>query len=241
MNITINPKKSLNDITILAKDVVQRHNVAKSQVVAVFDVSGSMEQMYGSGLVKALATRVLAVGLQLDDNGIIPVYALGDNCKRLDDLTAHNLDNYVDSNLKNHVGGGTSYAPSIKKVVEDAEAGDPMLVLLFTDGENFDTADSEEALIKASKLPIFFQWYGIYEKGYKPTFSFLEEMDEMQGRQIDNAGFSPLGLNMAETDNDHDTTLFEDMVKEYKDFPNKAIQAGVKWENKTRGRFLGIF
>lgn len=233
MNIQVNPKKSLQNIQVLAKDIVVKNKIAKSQVVTVFDVSGSMSGMYGSGLVTALATRVLALGLELDDNGVIPVYALNSECESVGDLTKDNLDSFVDDKLSYLVGGGTEYAPSINKVVADAQKGDPMFVLLFTDGANSDHRAAKEALIRASNLPIFFQWYGIYEDS-EPDFEFLHKMDEMKGRIVDNAGFSPLGIDITDESNqydDHDKMLFEDMVKEYKDFPQKAMMAGSNWTN----------
>lgn len=251
MNITVNSKKGLGDIEVMAKNIVVNNKVQKSQVVAVFDVSGSMEDMYNKGIVKALATRVLAMGLQLDDNGSIPVYALDSDCRSVGEITKDNLDTFVDDNLVDLVGGGTSYAPTINKIIADAENGDPMFVLLFTDGENWDKGDAEKALIRASQLPIFFQWYGIYEGKSSPRFDFLHSMDEMDGRTVDNAGFSPLGLGIVHVENEGDDSqaLMEDMVKEYKDFPKKATDAGATWGNlnevhkamKGHSGLLGFF
>lgn len=253
MDIKVNSKKTLNEITVQAKEIVVKNKVSKSQVVAVFDVSGSMSDMYRKGIVKALATRVLALGLQLDDNGIIPVYALDNDCRKVADLTKDNLESYVDDELLDLVGGGTDYAPTINQIVADAEAGDPMLVLLFTDGENFDKAEAAEALVRASQLPIFFQWYGIYEGKREPSFSFLHKMDEMEGRIVDNGGFSPLGLGIVHNEGEADDSesLMEDMVKEYKAFPGKAMMAGSNWTNLTKihdgmksgkhKKFFGLF
>lgn len=251
MNITVNDKQSLGDIEVMAKGIVVNNKVAKAQVVAVFDVSGSMEDMYDSGLVKALATRVLALGLQLDDNGEIPVYALDTECRSVGVITKDNLETFVEDNLTEIVGGGTAYAPTINKIVADAEAGDPMLVLLFTDGENSDEEDAEEALVRASKLPIFFQWYGIYEGKSEPDFEFLHSMDEMEGRTVDNGGFSPLGLGLVSKSGETDGSeqLMQDMVKEYKDFPQKAMMAGSNWTNistvhstlKGHKKWFGLF
>jgi len=251
MNITVNSKKTLGDIQVMAKDIVVKNKVAKSQVVAVFDVSGSMEDMYDEGIVKALATRVLALGLELDDNGVIPVYALDGDCRKVGDITKDNLDTFVDKNLRKLVGGATDYAPTINKIVADAEAGDPMLVLIFTDGENDDEDEADEALVRASELPIFFQWYGIYDGDEEPDFDFLHDMDEMEGRTVDNGGFSPLGLGIVSKTDEGDGSeeLMTDMVKEYKDFPDKAAKAGSNWGNlsnthevlKGHKKWFGLF
>lgn len=248
MNITIKPK-SLPQLEIIAKEALQKTNAPESsQVVAVFDISGSMDfapnHFYASGIMSALVTRVLALGLQLDDDGHIPAYTLGSGTTRLADITKENVDTYITEEVIPVLGGGTQYAPVINKIVEDAKEGDPMLVLLFTDGDNSDHAAAKKAIIEASKMPIFFQWYGIYRGKQAEAFPFLEKLDTLTGRQVDNCGFSPLGLdiNLAlPEDEGHDTALYEDMLKEYKDFPAKAAQVGSVWANKPRRRLFGIF
>lgn len=246
-HITIKPK-SLNEIKIVAKEALGQAGVNfKSQVVAVFDVSGSMNTFYKSGIMEGLVTRILGLALHLDDNGEIPVYVLDSGVRRMPDLTEKNLGNYT-LILHREVGGGTCYAPSIERVVQDAEPGDPMLVILFTDGDNSDHRAAKEAIINASKLPIFFQWYGIYQGHSIETFPFLEKLDTLGEREkdlrVDNCGFSPLGLSFEQNSNggnEDDMALYMDMLKEYKDFPQKAALAGVKWENKQRRKLFGIF
>lgn len=248
MSIIVLEKKTLAELAPVAKDVIIRSKApTKSQVVAVFDVSGSMDGFYREGVIDALATRVLALGLELDDNGSIPVYALDHGVKKLPDLTKDNLDGYTQK-LHKMVGGGTNYAPSLQAILDDAEAGDPMLVLFFTDGENGDHHEAEEVIKNASRLPIFFQFYGIYGNYGSPGFNFLKKLDSMGGRQVDNAGFSELGLEMGNNNgsSESDTELYEDMLKEYKDFPKKCVEADVKWENisevvKPRRKLFGIF
>lgn len=249
MNIKIAKKASLNDIKIVAKEAVKKANIDRAQVVCVFDVSGSMTKMYRDGTVKALATRVLALAMQLDDDGVIPVYALDNNCQKVGDLTEDNLEDFVEAEIAPLVGGGTEYAPSINEVVKDAREGDDMLVILFTDGANDDRADSRDALINASKLPIFFQFFGIYEGSTEPAFDFLHKMDEMKGRMVDNAGFSPLGLQVVDSSkSDGDKELYEAILHEYQFFPQKATQANVTWKNlpevhkdNPRHKLFGIF
>lgn len=251
--ITIKPK-SLDEVTINAKNALNSHGITfKSQVVAVFDISGSMgfspNHFYKSGIMDALANRVLALGLQLDDDGEIPVYTLGTGSRKLASLTKQNLDSYIDKTVEPLVGEGTEYAPFIESIVHDAKEGDPMLVLVFTDGDNSDHAATKEAIIKASKLPIFFQWYGIYRGKANPGFPFLEKLDNLSGREIDNCGFSPLGLDLntsiSNTDSDvEDERLYTDMLKEYKDFPALATSKNVTWANKAtlgRRKIFGIF
>lgn len=253
MNTLKLTKKSLDEVKVIAKQALDLNKITfKSQVVAVFDISGSMEgwgnSFYKSGIMDALATRVLALGLQLDDDGEIPVYTLGSGTRRLPNLTKENLDGYINKAVAPLVGEGTQYAPFIEKIIEDSKEGDPMLVLVFTDGDNSDHAATKEAIIKASNLPIFFQWYGIYS-GQPESFPFLAKLDTLNGRVIDNAGFSTLGLNMdngtpSAESNVADAGLYNDMLKEYKDYPELAQKNNVTWANKAqlgRKKLFGIF
>lgn len=244
MNINLK-KKDLLDLRKDAKEAIETKAIGKSQVVAVFDISGSMEDFYRKGIVADLATRVLALGLELDDDGQVPVYTLGDSSSKLKNLTEENLADYVKKEIMKLVGTGTNYAPVINKIINDApKSGDPMLVLIFTDGDNWDKKEAEEAIVRASNLPIFFQWYGIYGSR-NPGFGFLEKLNDLNNRdlKIDNCGFSPLSLTSGQGE-DTDAALYEDMLKEYKEFPKKAAEADVKWGNQAelpRRRRFGIF
>lgn len=60
----------------------------------------------------------------------------------------------------------------------------PTLVLFFTDGDCSDERESKKAMIDASSHPVFFQFIGI-GRGSK----FLEELDNMDGRKVDNANY----------------------------------------------------
>lgn len=250
MGLQIVEKKPMGQMKYevrIAKKEVGFDMSQKSQVVAVFDISGSMEfpenRFYTSGIMAGLATRVLALALTLDDDGNVPVYPFNHSVTQLrEDLTEANLDGYINRYFSN-IGGGTNYAPFIQRVMEDAGPGDPMLVLVFTDGDNDDKRQAEEAIKAASHLPIFWQFFGIYGKGRAPGFSFLKKLDEMGGRRIDNAGFMELGLY-----NVTDTELYASMLSEYKDYPAKAKVAGLldangKWDGsrQSSGGLRGLF
>lgn len=224
----------------------------RSQVEANYDISGSMEdsdknfyagRIPGSNMtiMEGLSKRVLSVGLTLDDNGEIPVFAFNSGVEQRGVLTLQNMDTFIRDHFRNR-GGGTNYAPLIQRAVADmkkmassATPVDPMLELVFTDGDNYDHHEAEQALIEASHYPIFYMFIGIYGKGSCPSFRFLHSMDEMGGRFIDNAGFMPLGLFDIS-----DAELYRALLHEYKDYPAKAQAAGLldanfKWHGQRAG------
>ncbi len=81
-----------------AEDAVARHDLAhvRAEVVLVLDTSKSMYAMYKSNMVAELATRVLALSLQFDDDGVIPAYAFGEHCRHLSDLRADDFAGWIE-------------------------------------------------------------------------------------------------------------------------------------------------
>lgn len=61
----------------------------------------------------------------------------------------------------------------------------PVYVIFITDGENIDKEAAEEAIRNASRYGIFFQFVGIGNE----RFQFLQKLDDLSGRRIDNANF----------------------------------------------------
>jgi hypothetical protein len=221
----------------------------KAQVALVLDYSGSMSNLYSNGSVQELVERVLPVGLGFDDNGEVDIFIFHNNANKIDrPLTMSNFRGYVDKylwdgsrNAPRFSMGGTSYAPIIKRIVEEYIGGTgkrgilsglfggnssqsktlqyPVYVIFITDGENNDKDATESAIIEASKYGIFFQFIGIGNE----LFSFLTKLDSMSGRVLDNANFFKTP-NLAQVS---DETLYEMMVKEFKSYPAQARAKGL--------------
>lgn len=61
----------------------------------------------------------------------------------------------------------------------------PKFVIIVTDGENEDKADTEEALTILSNYGVFVQMIGLGEG----SFSNLKKLDDLKNRMLDNANF----------------------------------------------------
>ena len=181
-------------------------NHQKAQVVLALDFSGSMSSMYSSGKVQQLVERLLPIGMAFDDNQEIDFYLFHDSFEKLpENIKPNNIAGYIQKKvLGKYDMGGTSYAPIIKEIVDEFSSSRtkssflgigggkeyttmdmPVYVIFITDVDNFDKKEAEEAIKEASKTGIFFQFVGI--GGTK--FPFLEKLDTMSGRNIDNANF----------------------------------------------------
>lgn len=165
----------------------------RAAVYLVLDRSGSMGSYYRDGSVQHLAEQALGLSANLDDDGVVPVVFFD---HRPYDPIEVGLDDYAGRIDREHqrLGqmGGTAYGPAINKVLKHykkSKASAPAFVIFQTDGEPSDRNETEYALRSASRLPIFWQFVGFGRR-----FSFLERLDELDGRSVDNAGFFAAGL-----------------------------------------------
>lgn len=196
---------------------------ARYRVKLVLDISGSMQNEYRSGAVQALAERALALAARLDDDGEVEVYLFGIQAHRSGTLSLDNVSGFVDR-LQVRLEGGTHYSPVMKMVREDAakEGHDlPCLVLFITDGGTSNPATVIRQMTDAAQEPIFWKFMGI-EAG-RVNFDFLEKLDDLPGRVVDNADFFrvPAPIKIA------DAELFELLLNELDGWQRDARAAGV--------------
>lgn len=191
-----------------------------AKVALVADHSGSMGHEYRDGTVQRLAEKVLAFATQFDDDGAIDVFAFDSSAKYLGELGLHDYQGGMNRLLRGRQMGTTDYAGAFRAVqkhygfdhlgpsatpkrglfgfgkkesaptsVLQTPANEPVYVIFLTDGAPDDKVAAEAALRDASYAPIFWQFLSI---GAKPI-PFLEQLDDMSGRYIDNADYKPVG------------------------------------------------
>ena len=162
-----------------------------SRVAVAMDFSGSMRKMYQDGTVQAVLERLLPIAMKFDDNGEMELWIFDDGFKRMPNISLDNYYGYVEREIlsKKYHMGRTNYAPIIEDIVKKYTVEDPAklpdYVLFITDGANADKSAATKAITKASFHPIFWQFVGIG----KESFEFLEKLDELEGRYVDNANF----------------------------------------------------
>ena len=88
--------------------------------------------------------------------------------------------------LKKYDMGGTRYSPVMGDIIKKhSKTKVPTFVIFITDGDCSDRLESEELIKKASDKSIFWQFVGIGGA----SFRFLQSLDDMSGRVVDNADF----------------------------------------------------
>ena len=202
---------------------------ARYRVCLVLDISASMDQEYLKGSVQKLAERALALAARLDDDGEVEVYLFGEKAHRKPPLSLDNVRHYIDE-LRIRLEGNTKYLLPMKMVREDADAAGhhyPTLVLFITDGATANEAAVKRFMIEVSAEPIFWKFMGIRrgKRGFfsGDNFGFLEELDDMGGRTVDNADFFTVDASVTLPD----AKLFDLLVNELDSWQRAAKRAGI--------------
>lgn len=194
----------------------------KAKVVIALDYSGSMERLYNNETVQKTLNRLVPLGLKFDDNGEIDVFLFENSYKELESMTINNYSDYVKNVIKKskYRMGGTKYGPVLNAIVNKEKKGffkkvlgsnetQPTFVLFITDGDNYDKDYTNKVIIKSSKKDIFIQFVGIGSD----RFEYLTELDNLEGRKIDNTGFTAMEDLNDVSDKDLYTKILEQFVK----------------------------
>lgn len=219
----LNTRKNMVESLCLTKDNLKD---LTARVAVVLDYSGSMESEYKRGNMQTLLDRLLPLAMKFDDNGELDLWLFHNEAIRLDGIREDNFYDYINRSgiLRQYRMYGTEYAPVMEDVVEkyirEEPSQYPNLVIFITDGENSDRSKAEKFMKQFSKHPIFWQFVGIGNS----SFPFLEELDEMEGRLVDNANFFPVN-DLMYIDDD---TLYNRLLSEYPDWINKINAGEVK-------------
>lgn len=196
----------------------------RAKVAVVMDYSGSMSSLYRSGAVQEVLTRLMPLALRFDDNGELDVWLFHHHYYRVESMNLNNFENYVKDEItsKNYRMGTTSYAPVLEDVlrkyfVEDAATSNiPTFVVFITDGSNDDKRATNEIIKESSYKNIFIQFVGIGNE----RFEYLERLDDLTGRPVDNTGF----IKVSDMARLSDEQLFDLLLDQYPDWlKNKRV------------------
>lgn len=186
-------------------------------VSAIVDHSGSMSWLYANGFVQSAVERVLAASFHFDDDGKVPVVLFDYKAHKPFDVT---IQNYLGAIRRGRMGS-TNYADAMRKALDvhkkEIKKGKPAFVVFFTDGEPDSRREAEKVIRESAGLPVFWQFIGV--GGH--NFPFLEQLDNLTGRVIDNAGF------FVYRDGMDDTTLYREMMKEFPSWLANARRQGI--------------
>lgn len=193
----------------------------RAAVQLVLDHSGSMQRFYQNGSVQRLAEQALGLSANLDDDGSVPITYFG---SAADAMCEARLDNYQGIIDRTHVDspwGSTNYVAAMRNVIDEHEvsgATAPGFVIFQTDGAPDNQGAAESMLREASRLPIFWAFVG-----FGPSIRFLEKLDDLGGRLVDNASF----FHASDPHRVSDAELYDGLTSQYAEWLAAATAAGI--------------
>jgi hypothetical protein len=220
-------RSSVLDLTKKAAVSLDKHGLTgrKAAVYLVLDRSGSMRRHYGNGSVQYLAEQVLGLARNLDDDGSVPVVFFSTD---IDGTTEVKLDNYAGRIQTAHEQLGrmglTHYEKAIAYVTKlhlasKAHAqGIPALVVFQTDGGPSEREAAEKGLRGAAKHPLFWAFVG-----YGGKIEFLRKLDDLTGREVDNASHFPA----PDPQNVADDALYDGITSQFGPWLTQASAKGI--------------
>ena len=218
-------KNKVVDLSKKAKIEIDKLPLSNTsaQVVLVLDISKSMNRLYKNGVVQNLVQRILGLAMNLDDDGCIDVILFGTRAYNIKSATIDNLDGYVDREItsKYRIVEATRYSEALNVIKDKYQnaKGDPVFVVFVTDGNNSDKRDTTNLITELSHSPFFFQFVGIGQE----TFPYLNKLDDLPGRFIDNAGF----IKVEDIDSLDDHQLYSGLLNEFPDWIKEAKRKGL--------------
>lgn len=233
--IVAKPKVSLEKVMLekapklvnLAKKAtvsLEKHQLQSltAKVALILDATGSMHQQYKQGRVQEVVNRLLPLAVSFDDDQAIDCWAFGEHPLYLGEVGLNNFDNFIDTAEGGWrdwpLGARTNNEAGVMEMVAKfyvAQGLDvPVYVLFISDGGVRDSRGISKIMTEAANLPIFWQFVGLGGKNY----GILENLDDMQGRVIDNCNF----FELDDLNDISEEALYEKMLEE---FPSWLIEA----------------
>jgi len=194
-----------------------------AKVCLVLDISGSMIALYKRGVVQQITERLLALTCLFGYDKAVDVFLFDSRAILAGEIPVANFGGAVDRLIALHkLGGGTDYAPvmNIVRQFYVKTSGDlPVYALFVTDWAPGDCSASQRALREAAREPLFWQFVGVGGS----RLNFLEKLDDLSDRFIDNADFfampAPSKLSDAE--------MYKLLPQEYPGWVQAARQKGL--------------
>ncbi len=204
---------NLISLTKTAKISLQKQNLIgiNAKVVLVLDISKSMNPLYKNGTVQKTIERLLALAINFDSEKQIDAYVFGTEAHQLNAITEQDINNYVTREItaKHKINQATYYAKAVELIQANyyGKRNLPVFVIFITDGDATDKTATKAWLQQISKEPIFWQFIGIG----KEQFTFLESLESLSGRTINNAAF----LKIDNLDTIPESELYDNLLKKY--------------------------
>lgn len=195
----------------------------RAEVILVLDVSGSSRPLFKNGTYQALVDRCLAAGLLFDDNGEIDTYLFDSNLHEGEPVTLSSRAGWTDRAVATPgIFRATRYSNPLRAIADKLQRGAamPTFVYFVTDGGNQDKRETAEIVTQMAGLPAFLKFVAV---GRDEDFPFLQRLDDLTGREVDNADF----FAVPDPKNVNEEQFFELVMQEFRGWLADAKSKGI--------------
>lgn len=236
LNKINNEAPELINLTKQTAIILEKRNLATTQAKVGFisDFSGSMRKRYKSNEIQRVINRILPLAQAFDDDGEIDFAVFDTTADFLGTINLRNYRNSVEELTTGRHMGKTNYADAMEKTMDYygfkpyglynpptiVSAETPVFMVFITDGSPDSRKKAKEMLISSSYMPIFWKFLSVGEE----SFDFLQKLDDLEGRVVDNADYKHLGNDI---DAIPDSQLIEWLLEEFKPWLADAQAKGI--------------
>ena len=194
-----------------------------ARVGLVMDITGSMYMAYKSGIVQDIVNKILPLAVQFDDDGQLDFWYYAQTFAHRPAVDLGNYTSAVPDNWKevmNELGGTNNEPEVIKDIIEFYRgSSQPVYIIFITDGGMAKKGEIKKLMKQASEMPIFWQFVGVEGSNY----GILENLNELEGRYVDNAGFFAMDDYRAVSNDE----LYDRLLSEFPVWLNEAKRLGL--------------
>lgn len=220
-----------------------------AEVVLCMDVSDQMVDYLDSGKLEVIAERILAFATHVDIDSHIDLFLFAERAFFIGSMNLKNFEGFVTEALdKFNLSGHADYTNVINLIrttyLKQAEVDGkkkiretPVYVYFLSNGETDNPDEIAEQIAEASYEPIFWQFMtmgttkadlqkgllGFLLRPFTDDYSFLELIDDMDDRFIDNADF----FNVFDPEAISDEEFYKLMMAEFPHWLKEAQEKGI--------------
>ncbi len=248
--------ESIQQSSTAAKEAITALKLVENsaEVVLCMDVSEQMEDYLDTGKAQIIANRILAFATHMDIDSHIDLFLFAERAFFIGSMNMKNFDGYIEDamhkyNLSGHADYvnvinliRTTYLKNAKRDGKLAGRETPVYVYFISNGETDEPEDIANEIANASYEPIFWQFMtmgttredlqkgflGFLLRPFVDDYSFLELLDDMEDRFIDNADF----FNVNDPSALSDAEFYKLMMSEFPHWVELAKEKGLIIKNQ---------
>ncbi|WP_328663149.1 VWA domain-containing protein [Nocardia salmonicida] len=166
----------------------------RAAVYLVLDHDYDMKDMYESFAIQAFAERVLALSVNLDDDGIVPVIFSGEDEPFLEEISLTNYRGRIGQLHTQVDWGWGNVTQAMRRIVshyQESGSSDPVLAIVQVGSEPYDKAEIRSLLQNTASMGVFWLFVG-FGRG---KLAFYKNLNASASATFSNVAFYDAGKN----------------------------------------------